>query len=164
MPSGRRSAGSPMLRRGDRAGDEARQRAVAFLASGSLSHSFPTNALADQYLNRISTDFNAHMDRAVLPDDNVKCSGAGAMADTAMLFGVLRRDCTGLGEQLCEYFPSTGTGQVIVDFPLEPAITGPDRRAHPRSESRPRTFPLLCSIELSAIRLRGTRTPNPRIP
>jgi 3,4-dihydroxyphenylacetate 2,3-dioxygenase len=112
-------------------------RRVAFLASGSLSHSFPTNALTDQYLNRISTDFNAHMDRAVLdmwregrivefldmlPDYNVKCSGEGAMADTGMLFGVLgRREYTGHGEQLCEYFPSTGTGQVIVDFTLPPA-------------------------------------------
>jgi 4-hydroxy-tetrahydrodipicolinate synthase len=24
------------------------------------------------------------------------------------------------GEQLCEYFPSTGTGQVVVDFGLDP--------------------------------------------
>lgn len=112
-------------------------RRVGFLASGSLSHTFPTNALTDKYLNRISTDFNAHMDHAVvamwregritefldmLPDYNIKCSGEGAMADTAMLFGVLGgHGYAGHGEQLCEYFPSTGTGQVIVDFTLEPA-------------------------------------------
>ena len=53
----------------------------------------------------------------MLPDYNAKCSGEGAMADTAMLFGVLGRDrYTGHGEQLCDYFPSTGTGQVVVDF------------------------------------------------
>jgi 3,4-dihydroxyphenylacetate 2,3-dioxygenase len=111
-------------------------RRVGFLASGSLSHQFPTNALTDRYLNRISSDFNAQMDRTVLgmwadgrtreflqmlPDYNARCSGEGAMADTAMLFGVLGRDrYTGHGEQLCEYFPSTGTGQVVVDFGLDP--------------------------------------------
>ena len=110
-------------------------RRVGFLASGSLSHDFPTNALTDQYLNRISSDFNGQMDRTVLgmwadgrnaeflqllPDYNTKCSGEGAMADTAMLFGVLGRDrYAGRGEQLCDYFPSTGTGQVVVDFSLD---------------------------------------------
>jgi 3,4-dihydroxyphenylacetate 2,3-dioxygenase len=34
--------------------------------------------------------------------------------------GVLgRRDYTGHGEQLCEYFPSAGTGQVTVDFTVD---------------------------------------------
>jgi 3,4-dihydroxyphenylacetate 2,3-dioxygenase len=109
-------------------------RRVAFLASGSLSHGFPLNALTDQYLNRISSAFNAQVDHMVLdlwregrtsefldmlPDYSVKCSGEGAMADTAMMFGVLGRDAyRGKGEQLCSYFPSTGTGQVVVDFPV----------------------------------------------
>lgn len=109
-------------------------RRVGFLASGSLSHAFPTNALTDRYLDRISAEFHAHMDHAVLamwregriteflemlPDYNTKCSGEGAMADTAMLFGVLGRETyAGHGEQLCEYFPSTGTGQVVVDFSM----------------------------------------------
>lgn len=109
-------------------------RRVGFLASGSLSHAFPTNALTDRYLDRISAEFHAHMDHAVLamwregrvteflemlPDYNTKCSGEGAMADTAMLFGVLGRETyAGQGEQLCEYFPSTGTGQVVVDFSM----------------------------------------------
>jgi 3,4-dihydroxyphenylacetate 2,3-dioxygenase len=107
-------------------------RRVGFLASGSLSHAFPTNALTEKYLNRISSDFHAHMDHVVLtlwaegriteflemlPDYNVKCTGEAAMADTGMLFGVLGRDrYKGHGEQLCDYFPSTGTGQVVVDF------------------------------------------------
>ena len=41
-------------------------RRVGFLASGSLSHAFPTNALTDKYLNRISSEFHAHMDHLVL--------------------------------------------------------------------------------------------------
>ncbi|MER8073429.1 3,4-dihydroxyphenylacetate 2,3-dioxygenase [Streptomyces sp. NPDC094034] len=111
-------------------------RRVAFLASGSLSHQFPTNALTSKYLNSISAEFNAQMDHAVLemwcdgrigeflemlPDYSVRCSGEGAMADTGMLFGILGRSSYhGHGEQLCEYFPSTGTGQVVVDFSLDP--------------------------------------------
>jgi 3,4-dihydroxyphenylacetate 2,3-dioxygenase len=114
---------------------ERSDRRVGFLASGSLSHAFPTNALTDKYLNRISSDFHAHMDHVVLrmwtegriaeflemlPDYNVKCSGEGAMADTAMLFGVLGgAEYVGRGEQLCDYFPSTGTGQVVVDFTVD---------------------------------------------
>jgi 3,4-dihydroxyphenylacetate 2,3-dioxygenase len=110
-------------------------RKVGFLASGSLSHAFPTNALTDRYLNTISSEFNEHMDHTVLqmwsagriedflrmlPDYNTKCSGEGAMADTGMLFGVLGRErYSGHGEQLCDYFPSTGTGQVVVDFTVE---------------------------------------------
>ncbi|HWG98962.1 MAG TPA: 3,4-dihydroxyphenylacetate 2,3-dioxygenase [Pilimelia sp.] len=109
-------------------------RRVAFLASGSLSHAFPTNEVADAHLNRISNEFNRQMDEHVLqlwregrvsdfldilPDFNARCTGEAAMADTAMLFGLLGwRDYRGRGEQLCPYFPSSGTGQVIVDFPV----------------------------------------------
>jgi 3,4-dihydroxyphenylacetate 2,3-dioxygenase len=107
---------------------------VAFLASGSLSHAFPTNEKTGEYLDKISAEFNTHMDLHVLdlwregkveefldilPEYNEKCMGEGAMADTGMLFGVLgHTDYHGRGEQLCEYFPSTGTGQVVVDFEL----------------------------------------------
>ncbi|KAA2267147.1 3,4-dihydroxyphenylacetate 2,3-dioxygenase [Solihabitans fulvus] len=109
-------------------------RKVAFLASGSLSHQFPTNEISSAYLNRISNPFNEQTDRVVLeqwrdgriaeflatlPTYNERCTGEAAMADTAMLFGLLGWDAyTGHGEQLCEYFPSSGTGQVIVDFPV----------------------------------------------
>ncbi|MFD7657790.1 3,4-dihydroxyphenylacetate 2,3-dioxygenase [Actinosynnema sp. NPDC059797] len=109
-------------------------RKVAFLASGSLSHQFPPNEVSSQYLDRISDPFNEQADRRVLeqwregrvpeflealPAYNERCAGEAAMADTAMLFGILGWDSyTGRGEQLCDYFPSSGTGQVIVDFPV----------------------------------------------
>lgn len=113
---------------------EASQRKVAFLASGSLSHAFPTNEQTRDFLDKISAEFNQHMDLHVLelwrdgrihefldilPEYNEKCVGEGAMSDTAMLFGILGGAAYhGHGEQLCEYFPSTGTGQVVVDFEL----------------------------------------------
>ncbi len=118
---------------------EASDRKVAFLASGSLSHAFPTNEKTRDYLDKISAEFHQHMDLHVLelwregrvkefleilPEYNEKCAGEGAMADTAMLFGVLGgEDYDGQGEQLCDYFPSTGTGQVVVDFSLPAAAT-----------------------------------------
>ncbi|MFI6603315.1 hypothetical protein ACIBHX_44375 [Nonomuraea sp. NPDC050536] len=55
----------------------------------------------------------------LLPDYNQRCTGEGAMADTAMLFGLLGwRFHTGMGEQHCPYLGSTGTGQVVVDFTI----------------------------------------------
>jgi 3,4-dihydroxyphenylacetate 2,3-dioxygenase len=117
---------------------EKSDRKVAFLASGSLSHQFPTNAKTREYLDRISADFNAHVDHEVLelwrsgrtqdfldmlPEYNTRCAGEGAMADTGMLFGVLGgASYAGHGEQLCDYFPSTGTGQVVVDFELPAGV------------------------------------------
>lgn len=110
------------------------ERKVAFLASGSLSHAFPPNEIAETLLNEVSSEINKKVDLAVLdmwaqgriaeflamlPDYNVRCTGEGAMADTAMLFGLLGwADYAGRGEQLCPYFGSTGTGQVVVDFPV----------------------------------------------
>lgn len=109
-------------------------RRVAFIASGSLSHEFPANEVALEYLNEISSPINQHMDHvvlrlwkqgrhdeflAMLPQYDARFSGEGAMADTAMLFGVLGgAQYTGAGEELCDYFPSTGTGQTVVDFSL----------------------------------------------
>jgi 3,4-dihydroxyphenylacetate 2,3-dioxygenase len=41
------------------------------------------------------------------------------MADTVMLFGALGWDrYDGTAEQLCDYFPSSGSGQVAVEFHL----------------------------------------------
>lgn len=124
-----RRVGEAMLRAIERS-----DRKVAFLASGSLSHCFPTNEIAHEHLNSISVPANEAADRAVLalwregriaefveilPDYNEECTGEAAMADTAMLFGLLGWDAyTGRGEELCDYFPSSGTGQVIVDFPV----------------------------------------------
>ncbi|MGW0484848.1 3,4-dihydroxyphenylacetate 2,3-dioxygenase [Nonomuraea sp. NPDC003214] len=109
-------------------------RKVAFLASGSLSHAFPPNEIAESLLNDVSSEINRKVDLSVLdmwtegriaeflkmlPDYNERCTGEGAMADTAMLFGLLGWDrYTGKGEQLCPYFGSSGTGQVVVDFPV----------------------------------------------
>ncbi|GAA3004744.1 3,4-dihydroxyphenylacetate 2,3-dioxygenase [Actinokineospora diospyrosa] len=124
-----RRVGEAMLRAIKRS-----DRKVAFLASGSLSHQFPTNEISSQYLNKISNPFNEQADRVVLdqwregriaefletlPTYNERCTGEAAMADTAMMFGLLGwKDYSGRGEQLCDYFPSSGTGQVIVDFPV----------------------------------------------
>ncbi len=107
---------------------------VAFIASGSLSHEFPDNEVAMEFLNDISAPINRYMDHKVLqmwrhgeiadflemlPQYNARFSGEGAMADTSMLFGVLGWDAyRGRGEELCDYFPSTGTGQTITDFPI----------------------------------------------
>jgi 3,4-dihydroxyphenylacetate 2,3-dioxygenase len=55
----------------------------------------------------------------MLPEYCTKCSGEGLMADTAMLFGVLGwNHYAGAAEQLCDYFPSSGSGQVTVEFHL----------------------------------------------
>ncbi|GII84271.1 3,4-dihydroxyphenylacetate 2,3-dioxygenase [Sphaerisporangium siamense] len=109
-------------------------RKVAFLASGSLSHAFPPNEIAESLLDDVSSEINRQVDMAVLdmwtegrageflemlPDYNKRCTGEGAMADTAMLFGLLGwGEYAGKGEQLCPYFGSSGTGQVVVDFPV----------------------------------------------
>ena len=56
---------------------------------------------------------------AMLPDYTRKCSGEALMVDTVMLFGALGWDrYDGKAEQLCDYFPSSGSGQVAVEFHL----------------------------------------------
>jgi 3,4-dihydroxyphenylacetate 2,3-dioxygenase len=53
----------------------------------------------------------------MLPDYATKCNGEGGMADTVMLFAALGwYDYSGVAEQLCDYFPSSGSGQVNVEF------------------------------------------------
>jgi 3,4-dihydroxyphenylacetate 2,3-dioxygenase len=108
---------------------------VAVLASGSLSHQlFPNSQLGPEAWTKISSEFNRQMDLrvldlwkerryaefcAMLPDYTRKCSGEALMADTVMLFGALGWDnYAGASEQLCEYFPSSGSGQVTVEFHL----------------------------------------------
>jgi 3,4-dihydroxyphenylacetate 2,3-dioxygenase len=57
----------------------------------------------------------------MLPDYARHCMGEGGMHDTAMLFGALGWDrYRGRGEALCDYFPSSGTGQVNVVFTPPP--------------------------------------------
>jgi 3,4-dihydroxyphenylacetate 2,3-dioxygenase len=124
-----RRIGEALLRAVERS-----DRKVAFLASGSLSHAFPPNEIAESLLNSVSSEINKNVDIAVLemwkqgriaeflemlPDYNKRCIGEGAMADTAMLFGLLGwSGYAGQGELLCPYFGSSGTGQVVVDFPV----------------------------------------------
>ncbi len=108
---------------------------VAVLASGSLSHKVISNRqVGEGQWDIVSSEFNRQMDLrvlelwgarryrefvAVLPEYATKCSGEALMADTAMLFGLLGWESyDGVAEQLCDYFPSSGTGQVNVEFHL----------------------------------------------
>lgn len=109
-------------------------RRVAFLASGSLSHRIPPNAVVNDYLFRISRPLNEAIDRMVmemwrsgrtaeflemLPQYARDCDGEGGMHDTAMLYGLLGWDrYSGCAEVYTDYFPSSGTGQCNVVFPV----------------------------------------------
>ena len=113
---------------------EKSDKKVAFLASGSLSHRIPTNKVVGDYLFRISNPFNQEVDLMVMdmwkegrskefldmmPKYAQDCSGEGGMHDTAMLFGLLGWDkYEGKAEVMTEYFPSSGTGQCNVVFPV----------------------------------------------
>ena len=113
---------------------EASDKKVAFLASGSLSHRIAPNRVVDDHLFKNSSPFNEKTDLMVLdmwkngeireflrmlPQYARDCSGEGNMHDTAMLFGLLGwNDYEGEGEILTNYFPSSGTGQCNVVFPV----------------------------------------------
>jgi len=106
---------------------------VAILASGSLSHRlWPNKKLGPEAWTSVASEFNRQVDLRVLelwqqrryrefidmlPDYATKCNGEGGMADTIMLFAALGwYDYQGEAEQLCDYFPSSGSGQVNVEF------------------------------------------------
>jgi 3,4-dihydroxyphenylacetate 2,3-dioxygenase len=106
---------------------------VAVLASGSLSHRlWPNKKLGPEAWTSVASEFNRQVDLRVLelwrerryrefidmlPDYAVKCNGEGGMADTIMLFAALGwYGYQGEAEQLCDYFPSSGSGQVNVEF------------------------------------------------
>ncbi len=107
---------------------------VAILASGSLSHRFAQNGVAEQYLHRVWSPFLEQMDQqviklwqegdwktftAMLPEYAEKCHGEGFMHDTAMLLGALGWDAyTGEVEVITPYFGSSGTGQINALFPV----------------------------------------------
>ncbi|MDX2201797.1 MAG: 3,4-dihydroxyphenylacetate 2,3-dioxygenase [Hyphomicrobiaceae bacterium] len=114
---------------------EASGERVAIIASGSLSHRlWPNRNLGPEAWTTIASEFNRQMDLrvlelwqqrryrefvAMLPEYAVKCHGEGGMADTIMLFAALGWDrFDGRAEQLCDYFPSSGSGQVCVEFHL----------------------------------------------
>ena len=115
-----------------RAIDQSGER-VAVIASGSLSHRlWPNKKLGPEAWTSVASEFNRQVDLRVLelwqqrryrefidmlPDYATKCNGEGGMADTIMLFAALGWDgFDGAAEQLCEYFPSSGSGQVNVEF------------------------------------------------
>jgi 3,4-dihydroxyphenylacetate 2,3-dioxygenase len=115
---------------------EASDATVAILASGSMSHRlWPNRNLGPDAWTTIASEFNRQVDLrvlelwrerryaefcAMLPDYAVKCNGEGGMADTIMLFAALGWDAyAGEAEQLCDYFPSSGSGQVTVEFHLD---------------------------------------------
>lgn len=108
---------------------------IALLASGSLSHRLlPNKKLGPEAWTSIASEFNRQVDLRVLelwqqrryrefldmlPDYATRCNGEGGMADTIMLFAALGwYEFRGAAEQLCDYFPSSGSGQVHVEFHL----------------------------------------------
>ena len=107
---------------------------VAIFASGSLSHRFAQNGVADQYLHKVWSPFLEEYDHHVvkmwqqgqwktftemLPEYAEKCHGEGFMHDTAMLLGALGWDeYEGKVEVLTPYFGSSGTGQINAIFPV----------------------------------------------
>ncbi len=115
---------------------EASDSKVLLVASGSLSHRIWPNRdyAANNGTFTISSEFNRQVDLRVLdlwqrgehatflkmlPEYAAHCSGEGAMHDTAMLYGALGWDeYGGKCEVVSEYFPSSGTGQANVVFPL----------------------------------------------
>ncbi len=115
----------------------ASDRRVVLLASGSLSHRIWPNRQTETGMFEISRPFNEHVDKmvlgmwkegrmadflAVLPDYADHCAGEGHMHDTVMLFGALGWDnYQGCGEVLTDWFPSSGTGQCNVVFPVASA-------------------------------------------
>jgi 3,4-dihydroxyphenylacetate 2,3-dioxygenase len=119
-----------------RAAVEASDSKVLLVASGSLSHKIWSNKeyAPNNGTFTISSEFNRQMDLRVLEmwqngehDTFLKmlgdyadlCCGEGAMHDTAMLYGALGWDkYTGKCEVVTEYFPSSGTGQTNVIFPV----------------------------------------------
>jgi 3,4-dihydroxyphenylacetate 2,3-dioxygenase len=113
---------------------DASDRRVVLLASGSMSHRIWPNREVEDGMFAISSPFNQLVDEmmigmwqagrhaeflAALPDYAHHCSGEGHMHDTAMLFGALGWDTyAGRAEVLTPWFPSSGTGQCNVVFPV----------------------------------------------
>lgn len=113
---------------------EASDRNVCLLASGSMSHRIWSNEQVADGLFEISSPFNALVDHmmidlltngraadfvAALPDYAHHCNGEGGMHDTAMLLGALGWDSYDrCAEVITDWFPSSGTGQCNLLFPV----------------------------------------------
>lgn len=114
--------------------EEKYEGTVAILASGSLSHRFAQNGVAEEYLHKIWDPFLGEVDNHVvkmweagewktfcqmLPMYAEKCYGEGMMHDTAMLLGALGWDgYQGKAEIVTPYFASSGTGQINAILPV----------------------------------------------
>ncbi len=116
---------------------EAGDDKVLLVASGSLSHKIWANRdyAANNGTFTISSEFNRQVDLHVLEmwkqgdhatflkmlsDYADFCCGEGSMHDTAMLYGALGWDAYDAQcEVVTEYFPSSGTGQTNVIFPVQ---------------------------------------------
>ena len=116
---------------------EASNSKVLLVASGSLSHKIWANKdyAANNGTFTISSEFNRQVDLHVIDlwkngehatflrmfgDYANFCSGEGSMHDTAMLYGALGWDqYDARCEVVTEYFPSSGTGQTNVIFPVQ---------------------------------------------
>ena len=115
---------------------EASDSTVLLVASGSLSHKIWPNEdyAANNGTFTISSEFNRQVDLHVLelwkrgdwqtfikmlPEYADFCCGEGSMHDTVMMLGALGwENYTGECEVITEYFPSSGTGQTNVIFPV----------------------------------------------
>lgn len=107
---------------------------VAVFASGSLSHRFTDDRVADQYLTKYFREFDKQVDQqvmnlwregrfaeftAMLADYSKACFGEGNMHDTVMLLGMLGWDkYNEKVEVITDVFASSGTGQTNVIFPI----------------------------------------------
>ncbi|GAA6194469.1 3,4-dihydroxyphenylacetate 2,3-dioxygenase [Phaeobacter sp. NW0010-22] len=116
---------------------EASGEKVLLVASGSLSHKIWANKdyAANNGTFTISSEFNRQMDLHVLEmwkngdhatflkmlgEYATYCCGEGSMHDTAMLYGALGWDrYDAKCEVVTDYFPSSGTGQTNVIFPVQ---------------------------------------------
>jgi 3,4-dihydroxyphenylacetate 2,3-dioxygenase len=120
-------------------------RRVGLVASGSLSHQFWPNDVAEHRLLEVSSAFNQQTDEhvltlwregrvaeflAFLPTYLRVCSGEVNMSDTVMLFAALGWDgYRGRGVQFGDYEGSSGTGQVNVLFDVSTLGPVPDAGA-----------------------------------
>ncbi len=119
-----------------RAIEERYDGTVAIFASGSLSHRFAQNGVAEEFAFKIWDEFLEQSDvhalelwtkgdwkafTQMLPMYADKCYGEGFMHDTAMLLGAMGWDKYDQKvEIVTPYFGSSGTGQLNAIFPVVP--------------------------------------------
>jgi 3,4-dihydroxyphenylacetate 2,3-dioxygenase len=134
-----------------RAVEEHYDGTVAFFASGSLSHRFAQNGMAPEYADKMWSPFLEQLDHQVvsmwqrgqwntfcemLPEYASKGHGEGFMHDTAMILGALGwKAYTAPAEVVTPFFPSSGTGQINVVFPVTQMSPGHDVKGAPTASA-----------------------------